>query len=134
MSVGVVMSSLEGVQREHRQLSQYIGESSVQLEALNQRYQGRASGHSARSQEAIGSEVSVCVCVCACVHACVRACVCVCVILYSPAALHSVGTATRTGGPGQEESSQVASLPTLHPPTPTNPACDSMERGGQGSE
>ncbi len=55
VSVGVVMSSLlEGVQREHRQLSQYIGESSVRLEALSQRYQGRASGHIARSQEAIG--------------------------------------------------------------------------------
>ncbi len=68
-------------------------------------------------------------CVCVCV--CVRVCVCVCVILSSPAALHSVRTATRTGRPGQEESSRVASLPTLHPPTPPIQPVTAWGEGGR---
>ena len=57
-SVGEVMASLWKIQQEHQQLAQDIESSSVDLDALNQKYEGRASSHIARSQEAVGEEVS----------------------------------------------------------------------------
>lgn len=52
-----VLGALQDVQREHRQLSEDIGQSQEQLEALKKKYDGRVSQRISSSQHAIGYEV-----------------------------------------------------------------------------
>lgn len=59
ISFDTLMSNLEQIQQEHRVLKEEVEDSNTRLEALNKRYKGQASGHIARSKNAIGNEVCV---------------------------------------------------------------------------
>ena len=52
-----VLTGLHEVQRDHAQLSEDINESQATLEALKNKYKGKASRRIASSQQAIGNEV-----------------------------------------------------------------------------
>ena len=58
-SFDTLMNSLEQIQQEHRALREEVEDSNDRLETLNNRYKGRASGHIARSKNAIGDEVCI---------------------------------------------------------------------------
>lgn len=64
ISTDVLASSLEKIQLEHRALNAEVRDANTRLKILNKRYNGKASGHIARSTNAIGNEVCVYVCMC----------------------------------------------------------------------